>query len=343
MRRLFPLLIAALVGGGGYFLQKYEIKGLDQVVIRPRGASGVETTGASWTPFGGAASGSGGADATPPPPTDAETIRVASFNIQVFGTSKLKKQAVMQTLADIVRRFDVVAIQEVRSTDDNVLPMFVDLINSTGRRYDFAIGPRLGRTNSKEQYAFVFDTARIEIDRGSIYTVADPDDLLHREPLVAAFRARGPSPEQAFTFTLVNIHTDPDEVRQEMNVLDDVLQAVRNDGRGEDDVILLGDLNTDDAHLYEVGQISSLMCALSQTPTNTRGNRMYDNIIFDRWLTTEFDGRSGVLTMQSEYHLSMEQALEVSDHQPIWAQFSVYEGGRRLPLAARPGQQQPAR
>ena len=57
MRRLFPLLIAALVGGGGYFLQKYEIKGLDQVVIRPRGASGVETTGASWTPFGGAASG----------------------------------------------------------------------------------------------------------------------------------------------------------------------------------------------------------------------------------------------------------------------------------------------
>ena len=50
MRRLFPLLIAALVGGGGYFLQKYEVKGLDQVVIRPRGASGVETTGASWTP-----------------------------------------------------------------------------------------------------------------------------------------------------------------------------------------------------------------------------------------------------------------------------------------------------
>jgi hypothetical protein len=38
-----------------------------------------------------------------------------------------------------------------------------------------------------------------------------------------------------------------------------------------------------------------------------------------------------------EFNLDLEtQALQVSDHLPIWAEFSVYEGGRAGPLAARP-------
>ena len=99
------------------------------------------------------------------------TLRIASFNIQVFGAAKLAKPAVMNVLADVVRQFDVVAIQEVRAKTDDILPRFVDLINSTGRHYDFVIGPRLGRSNSKEQYAFIFDTASVEVDRSALYTV----------------------------------------------------------------------------------------------------------------------------------------------------------------------------
>ena len=124
---------------------------------------------------------------------DGDTIRIASFNIQVFGTSKLKKPDAMDVLVKVVRRFDVVAIQEVRAKDQTVLQQFVEMINTGGmHHYDYVIGPRLGRTTSKEQYAFVFDTARIETDRESAYTVADPGDYLHREPFVASFRVRGP-------------------------------------------------------------------------------------------------------------------------------------------------------
>ena len=94
-----------------------------------------------------------------------------------------------------------------------------------------SIGPRLGRSNSKEQYAFIYDTATIEVNRRSIYTVNDPDDLLHREPLVAMFRVRGPPAEQAFTFVLVDIHTDPDETDTELNALAQVYQAVRRASR----------------------------------------------------------------------------------------------------------------
>ena len=105
-------------------------------------------------------------------------------------------------------------------------------INAAGHQYDYAIGPRLGRSTSKEQYAYLYDTETIEVDRHAMYTVEDPDDLLHREPLVAGFRARGAPANEAFTFTLVNIHTDPDETDGEIDALADVFQAVRNDGRG---------------------------------------------------------------------------------------------------------------
>ena len=107
-----------------------------------------------------------------------DEIGIASYNIQVFGTSKLAKSWIVDILAQVVRRLDIVAIQEVRSKDDQILPQFLAAINADGSQYDFVIGPRLGRTDSKEQYAFVFDTNRIEVDRSSVGTMSDPNDVL---------------------------------------------------------------------------------------------------------------------------------------------------------------------
>ncbi len=104
----------------------------------------------------------------------AGTIKIASFNIQVFGESKLRKPEAMRTIVDLVRRYDVVAIQELRATSDDIMPRFVAELNATGRRYDFVVGPRLGRTSSKEQYVFVFDTATIECDKAATYTAPNP-------------------------------------------------------------------------------------------------------------------------------------------------------------------------
>jgi endonuclease/exonuclease/phosphatase family metal-dependent hydrolase len=268
------------------------------------------------------------------PPFD--TIRIASFNIQVFGTSKLAKTEVMQVLVQVVRQFDVVAIQEVRSKDDTVLPRFVASINADGAGYDFVIGPRLGRTSSKEQYAFVFDTSRIERDPNVLYTLQDPQDVMHREPLVARFRARTAVPERGFSFTLINVHTDPDETDTEVDVLASAFQAVRQDGSGEDDVILLGDLNVDEHHLGQLGMLPGVVPAISGVPTNTRRNRTYDNLIMDARTTTEFTGVARVLDLQEAFGLTLEHALEVSDHSPIWAEFSAHERPGAGPVAARP-------
>lgn len=281
---------------------------------------------------GGAAGGT--LSSTPPIERTGNSIRIASFNIEVFGEKKLARPEVANVLARVVRYFDVVAVQEIRDANDDFLPRFLSLVNANGSYYDYVIGPRLGRSNSKEQYAFIYNAASVECDRQNVYTVEDPDDLLHREPLVAGFRVRGPPPEQAFTFSLIDIHTDPDEAQAELNVLDDVFRAVRDDGRGEDDIILLGDLNADDRHLGELGQVGYITWVVTGMPTNTRGTHLYDNILFDSRTTMEYDRRAGVFDLMNEFHLSMEEALAVSDHLPIWAEFSLVEVGSQA-LAAQ--------
>jgi endonuclease/exonuclease/phosphatase family metal-dependent hydrolase len=318
------LLVVAALGAAGlwFFSNRFEIDGLDSIRVRSR-----EATSAADVDLGGA----------PPVTRSGDTIRMATFNVQVLGTTKAGKPHVMDILARIVRQFDVVAIQEIRSKDQDILPNFVDLVNATGRTYDFVIGPRLGRTVSKEQYAFIFDRASIEIDRSQLYTIDDPDDMLHREPLVGWFRVRGPATDQAFTFSLVNIHTDPDETVEELNALDDVFIAVRDDGRNEDDVIVLGDLNVDERQMGQLGQVTSgIAWVVSGVPTNTRGTQQYDNIVFDWHATREFVGRGGVFDFMREYNLSLDEALEISDHLPVWGEFSIYEGGTIGRVAARP-------
>jgi deoxyribonuclease-1-like protein len=271
-----------------------------------------------------------------PPVSPDDAIKIASFNIEVFGQKKISDPGVVDILVNVCRHFDIIAIQEVRSDQQNILPLFVQQLNADGSHYNFVIGPRLGRTVSKEQYAFIFDTDSIEVDRNQLYTLDDQDDLLHREPLVGLFRVRGLSPAQAFTFKLVNIHTDPDEVAKELDVLDDTFYAIRdNDGIVEDDVILLGDLNADDRHLGELGRIPNLGHVIAGHPTNTRGDHQYDNIVFDSRATVEFTGKAGVFDFMREYNLSQKEAELVSDHLPIWAEFSVFEGGRPPEVAGR--------
>lgn len=345
MRRQLIFMLPILAMIGGYLgLTKYEVSynSKDGFSAKPRVvAAPVATKG------------------TLPPVRPGDTIRLATFNIQVFGEHKLADARTADVLARIIRKFDVVAIQEIRAKDPNFLARFMQMVNAGGFHYDCVVGPRLGRTDSKEQYAYIFDLTRVEIDRTSIYTVADPDDLLHREPLVAGFRARAAPPQEAFTFVLVDIHTDPDEAQDELNALDDVFRAVRNDGRGEDDVILLGDLNAgpslstpfnlttarrapaagyDDSHLGQLGALPYIQYVVSGVPTNTRGTETYDNILFDRRATTEYTGTAGVLDVMREFNLTMDQALLVSDHLPVWAEFSVYEGGRPGNVAINPQQ-----
>ena len=358
MPKSYPALLAAIIAAGGWYFTKGPGTGklpvLLQSIAQPQNAggqfaqpgfpqnpsySGYPPIPANYANYGNQPTAP--IAATPPPPTPmfgGPAIRIASFNIQVFGDAKAKKPYIMATLAQIVQNFQVVAIQEIRTQDDYLIDNFLrTYVNQNGRTYDKVIGPRLGRSNSKEQYAFLYDTAKIEVNPRCIFTVNDPDDLLHREPLVAMFRVRGPPAQQAFTFVLVNIHTDPDETKSELNALGQVYQAVRRACGGEDDIILLGDLNVDDKHLGDLGQVDGIRPVVMNTYTNTRQNAQYDNMIFHGLSTTEFTGRCGVFNYAQQFHLNIDQALEVSDHFPIWAEFNAYESTTPGRVAYRDG------
>jgi len=102
---------------------------------------------------------------------------------------------------------------------------------------------------------------------------------------------------------------------------------------------MLGDFNAKEASLRELGRIKGLVKVVTgNTPTNTLHNAQYDNILFHETATSEYNGRGGVFDFLRDYNLTLEQAKSVSDHLPVWAEFSVYEGGRSGPIAARPDQ-----
>jgi deoxyribonuclease-1-like protein len=277
-----------------------------------------------------------------PPVGFGPTIKIASFNIQDFGQTKLNKTEVMLTLAFIVRQFDLVAIQEISSQDQQLIPQFVAMINQPiragdpGRRYDHVIGPRVGNSTAKEQFAYLFDSEKILCDRTQVYTIGDPDNLISREPLVATFATRAP-PDSAFTFTLINVHTDPDVVRVELDALAEAYRVVRRAGVDEDDVIMLGDFNADDTHFGRLGQIPGIWPLIRGVFTNTKQNKLFDNIIVHQPSTTEIGQNSGVFDIVRNFNMTTQQAEAVSDHFPVWAEFSVYERDYAGNIAYRSG------
>ena len=267
-----------------------------------------------------------------------DAVLVASFNIQVFGESKMAKQQVVEVLARVVRKFDIVAIQEVRSKSDEVIPSFVRAVNADGSQYHYVIGPREGRTVSKEQYTFIYDTRRIEVDASSLGVVPNPGGALHRPPMHARFRTRIQPAEMAFTFWLVDIHTDPDEVPQELQALVGAFQQMQALRPDEDDVILLGDLNAGPPEFSALKRIPGIGWAVSGVTTNTRRSKTYDNLIFSQPQTSEYLGTWGVFDLQNAFGLPLDKALEVSDHNPVWAAFypAEHRGQSAGFMAAQP-------
>ncbi|WP_442511384.1 endonuclease/exonuclease/phosphatase family protein [Novipirellula sp. SH528] len=278
------------------------------------------------------------------------TIRVATFNIEKFGDKKSTTRMtegvdVLGTLAQIVSQFDLVAIQEVMGSDNASIERLVNLINVSGGRYTASVSPRIGRNTYTESYAFVWDETRIQMVRDSAYVVQDNADRMHREPMVASFQALTTSLDgrKPFSFTLINAHTDPDEITpnatsNEINVLDDVFVRVRQyeyDRMGEEDCILLGDLNVDANHLQELVMIPNVFSIGGNTITNTRHTKTYDHILIDREMTREYTGRFGVIDLQRDLGFSDAQALLISDHMPLWAEFSAYEVPQGESVATR--------
>ncbi len=264
--------------------------------------------------------------ATPNPPvvtTSDGTIKLAAFNLQVFGTSKADKPEIMGVFSQIIRNYDVIAIQEIRDASQTALPALRDSVNSVGSpQYDYIVSERLGRTTSKEQYAYLYNTQTIQ-PIGSPYTYPDASDLFHREPYVAEFKAR----DGNFDFVLITIHTDPDTAEQEINDLPIVVEDARSRYQGEGDFIVMGDLNADCNYFDESSQSPlrssdyNWIIGDSVDTTTKSTDCTYDRIIITTPAKDDFTGESSVFRFDTAYNLNYESTIAASDHYPVFGTF----------------------
>jgi len=307
-RALF-LILLVLVGAGVYLFFNYHVD------FRPR-------TGLPW-------------DEEPEKPA-SRAIRIATFSLGRLDDRKLNNRQVGEVLTGVISQFDVVAVQDIRSANLGVLRRLVEQINATGKQYTFAVCPTVQIEPVDGYSAFLFNQATIEIDGTEGFTarsVEDPAGRFHREPLVALFRTKGPDPLEAFTFRLINVHIDPERARVELDLLDDVYQAVCKNWPEEDDVIMLGDFGVagDRGRLNELPDVAA---SLTIEATSHLTFRPIDHILYDRRATIEFTGQSGVLDLMRDFKLTIQQAEAISAHLPVWAEFSPYEGGESGRLAS---------
>ena len=321
---LYPIMVLALIGVGGYL-------GCDPDLIPSDLRAGAGSNGPSAT------SGNNSNYSEFIPERSAQRILIGSFNLQRLGPSKLSKPWVMERYADVIRRFDVIAIQEITSKDQTTLPRLLEEINKQGGSYSFRISPPIGRAATGgyyEQYAYIFDTQRLK--NVANYVVLDERDMMHREPFVGRFQTVGGG-GQPFGFTLINVHTDPDEIKYELDVLADVYRNVRQYEYPEDDVLLLGDLNQTPGKLQKLETIPAFTSLIVGMPTNTRKTKTLDNMLVDSQATSEFTGRAGTLDLESMFGINQEDALRISDHLPIWAEFSINEQSSAAAIAGARG------
>jgi hypothetical protein len=253
-------------------------------------------------------------------------IRIASFKLNGFGTSRNSTRH-LPILTDICKRYDAIALQGVDGSDDAWLNLLAESLNKVGTSFDFYFISDMANSQDKQtQSAILFNRATLELDHLHWYTVNDPDDLLRREPLVGWFRTRTPNPDDAFTFTLANIELNSSRPDLELAYLADLYRAIRDDGRGEDDVIVAGDFNSGDRGLEPIHKRAGLTWVISNTPTDVRNKTQYDNLVFSEQATIEFTGRGGVFDFMRKYNLTLEEAESLSSRMPVWAAFSIYEG-----------------
>lgn len=345
-------VVLLLVGGGWYFLHHYRIDGLDEVSVSSKLSNESQEQYISYNDvpsFLDSADSPVSEDQRSPearaetnaltivgqpvadsiltaPPRKIRDLKIASWALDGFGPTKLANPAARQNVARVVRQFDLVALQQIASIERDLIPRLVEAINQGDGRYDFVVGPPTGPVDRPEQLAFIFDTSRVVVDRRQTYTLEDPENQMTFDPLVAWFRGAQGISGQAWTFSFVNVRIDLARAPNEVALLPKIIQAIRGDGRGEDDLVIGGLLQADDAYLLPTLTSKSAKATVLNRPTDIFGRYQTSNLLLDSGSTTEYMGRGGVFDYLGTFNLNLAEAETVTSHLPVFGEFSATEG-----------------
>jgi endonuclease/exonuclease/phosphatase family metal-dependent hydrolase len=255
--------------------------------------------------------------------TPFNTLRVAAFNIQVFGVTKMGKPDVVNCLKRILIRYDITLIQEIRDASDTSIHELLREVNSMGAgTYAMALSPRLGRTSSKEQYAYFYKTSVVSVV--NTYQWPDTADIFEREPYIVRFRA---SSYAVGDFGFIGIHVKPEDAVNEIDKLTDVYNSMINLWNLQD-FIIGGDLNAGCTYVkaadwpnIRLRQDSRFLWTIGDNidTTSTTTVCPYDRLVLagTKLRGAYFTGTAVPYNYERGLGITNALALEVSDHYPV--------------------------
>jgi endonuclease/exonuclease/phosphatase family metal-dependent hydrolase len=248
------------------------------------------------------------------------TFRIATLNLQNFGPTKAARSETLEAFAEVVRQFDIVAVQEIQDATGEAPRKLLAALN-VGSAEEFAmlLSENSGREPSDksfhERYAFYFRTDIISSASAPVLYDDTPSDFFNREPFVGHFRTGD------FDFALVTVHTSPDFALDEIAALDNVMRWAAS--AVDPDVIVLGDYNAScsyaspdelDALALRQAPYRWLVPDDADTNVNEASVCAYDRIVVTPGAASAFTGRWGIDRPSPWF----------SDHWPVWTEFSAH-------------------
>jgi endonuclease/exonuclease/phosphatase family metal-dependent hydrolase len=309
------------------------------------------------------------------------SLLVATWNLREFGAQKMGPRLIeaLFYIAEIIDRFDLVALQEVRRD----LQEFKILREILGKWWKALFtNVTEGRPGNEERTAFLYDSRKVEfggltgqivlppIREGKTYP---PADQIARTPFMVGFQAGW------FKFTICTAHLyygtskadDPKRLREMKELAAALATEVKRPEAWARNMILLGDFNifsTVDKQFTALKESGfRVPSALFDQKTNVGRNRPYDQIAFIApSLADKLDeARSGIFPFfdyvfvdndEQVYakHFNKQKSAEaisryyrqwrtfqMSDHNPLWVELRTDFGHSYLSRLARQTQRPP--
>ncbi|KAM6155550.1 deoxyribonuclease-1 [Rhynchocyon petersi] len=258
----------------------------------------------------------------------AVSLRIASFNIQTFGETKMSNATLAHYIMQILNRYDIALVQEVRDSHLTAVGKLLDGLNKKlPDTFHFVVSEPLGRSTYKERYLFLFRPDQVSVvDSYQYDDGCEPcgNDTFAREPVVVRFT----SPfTQVKEFAIIPLHSAPDDAVTEIDALYDVYQDVQKKW-GLEDIMLMGDFNagcsyvsasqwasirlrTNPAFQWLIPDSADTTVKSTDCPYDrivVAGAALQDSIVPDSAMPFDF---------QAEYGLSNQLAEAISDHYPV--------------------------
>ncbi|MDY7396974.1 hypothetical protein UMM65_17140 [Aureibaculum sp. 2210JD6-5] len=219
------------------------------------------------------------------------SLLLASWNIKEFGQLKERIPDSYFYIAEVINRFDLVAIQEVKSSLDD---LFI-IMKLLGSNWSYTITDITeGTDGNKERFAYIFDKRKVkpsglsgEIVLWDKLTKNSAVKQLKRSPAITGFMAGWKS------FSLLNVHLQPGDSdkgkkirKEEVRLLMEAIkEKLKKKHFWNENLIMLGDTNlykTDD-DIVDIINSTDFREAdnLIDKVTNVSETEVYDRIFLN--------------------------------------------------------------